>query len=178
MKDRSVYIILMNTGTILSRIIKVVTRYPYTHVVLSMDNTYTKLYSFGRRKVHNFLNAGLVTYGIESAFFKAYKNTRCVIYEVKVDKKQYTDLKKILNDFEKNMDVYHYDIRGLLIRYFYTKAKCRENYYVCSQFVATVLENSNIHEFSKPTKLIKPYDFLDIPNITKVYEGKFQGAKI
>ncbi|MBQ6840607.1 MAG: hypothetical protein IJO63_00625 [Bacilli bacterium] len=178
MKDKSVYIILMNTGTLLSRVIRMITRYPYTHVVLSMDNTYTKLYSFGRKRVHNFLNAGLVTYGIESAFFKVYKNTECVIYEIKVDAKKYKKLQNILIDFEKNMSVYRYDIRGLLIRYFYNNAKCRENYYVCSQFVATVLQESTIHEFEKPTKLVKPYDFLSIPNIEKVYEGKFLGARI
>ena len=53
MKNKSIYVILMNTGTLLSRTIKLVTHYEYSHVVLSLDDTYTKLYSFGRKKLKN-----------------------------------------------------------------------------------------------------------------------------
>ena len=162
----------MNTGTLLSRTIKLITRYEYSHVVLSLDDSYTKLYSFGRKKVYNFLNAGLVTYGIESEFFKKYKNTKCLIYELKVTDKQYYEVSKVLKSFEKNMNLYHYDIRGLLIRYFYTNAKSRENYYVCSQFVATVLQTARICDFNKPLKLVKPNDFNNLPDLNKIYEGK------
>ncbi|MBE6148821.1 MAG: hypothetical protein E7167_04990 [Firmicutes bacterium] len=177
MKEKSVYVILMNTGTLLSRTIKLITRYEYSHVVLSLDNTYTKLYSFGRKRVHNFLNAGLVTYGIESDFFKKFKNTNCLIYELKVTQKQYSKLSKVLKNFEKNLNLYHYDIKGLLIRYFYTNAKSRENYYVCSQFVATVLQTAEICHFDKPLKLVKPHDFNDLPDIQKIYEGKLLLAR-
>lgn len=177
MKERSIYVILMNTGTLLSRTIKLITRYEYSHVVLSLDDSYTKLYSFGRKHVRNFLNAGLVTYGIESDFFKTYKNTKCLIYELRITEKKYYKLKKVLKKFEKNMSIYHYDIKGLLIRYFYTNAKSRENYYVCSQFVATVLQTAEICQFDKPLKLVKPHDFNNIPNIQKVYEGMLLRAK-
>ena len=172
MNSKSIYVILMNTGTLLSRTIKLITRYEYSHVVLSLDDSYTKLYSFGRKHVRNFLNAGLVTYGIKSDFFQKFKNTNCLIYELKVTNRQYYKLKRILRNFEKNMNIYHYDIKGLLIRYFYTNAKTRDNYYVCSQFVATVLQTAEICTFDKPPKLVKPNDFNQIPNIKKVYEGK------
>lgn len=167
----------MNTGTLLSKTIKLITRYKYSHVVLALDDTYTKLYSFGRKHVYNFLNAGLVTYGIESEFFKKYHNTDCLIYELKVTSKQFYKLKKILRNFEKNMSVYHYDIRGLLVRYFYTNAKSRENYFVCSQFVATVLASAQICNFEKPLKLVKPNDFNKIPEIKKIYEGKLLNVR-
>lgn len=177
MEIKSIYVILMNTGTLLSRTIKLITRYEYSHVVLSLDDSYTKLYSFGRKHIYNFLNAGLVTYGIESEFFKKYKNTRCIIYELKVNEEKYNKLKLVLEDYEKNMNMYHYDIKGLLIRYFYTNARSRDNYYVCSQFVATVLQTAGICNFDKPLKLVKPYDFNSIPDLEKVYEGKLLGAR-
>jgi len=162
----------MNTKTLLSRAIRLITHYKYTHVVLSLDDSYTKLYSFGRKHVYNFLKAGLVTYGIKSEFFQKFKDTECIIYEIKVTTPQYFKIKKVLRNFEKNMNIYRYDIKGLLVRYFYTNARARENYYVCSQFVATVLELSGVHNFGKPVKLVKPHDFNKIPNIKKIYEGK------
>lgn len=167
----------MNTKTLLSRTIKVITRFKYSHVVLSLDDSYTKLYSFGRKKVYNFLNAGFVTYGLGSDFFKIYKNTECVIFELDVSLKSYNKLKSILKSYEKDAKKYRYDIKGLLIRYFYYNGKVRENYYVCSMFVASVLENADIYKFDKPVELVKPRDFLKIPNIKKIYEGKFNFSK-
>lgn len=169
---KNVYIVLMNTGTIPSRLIKNFTRYKYSHVVLSLDDSYKKLYSFGRRKVHNFLNSGLVTYGIESAFFKKFHETECMIYEIKITSKQYKCLEKILDSYEQNINCYHYDIKGLLIRIFYSSPKVRENHYVCSQFVSEVLTKAKICDFGKEPVQVRPYDFTILPNVTKIYEGK------
>lgn len=167
----------MNTGTIPGTIIKYVTRYRYSHVVLSLDNSYEKLYSFGRKHLYNFLNGGLITYGIKSEFFKKFKNTECLIYALPVTNEEYKKVKVILNEYEKNMDIYKYDMKGLLIRYFYSQAKKRENYYVCSEFVATILTLAEIHDFNKKPQFVKPKDFNNIPNIEKIYEGKFRYAK-
>lgn len=156
----------------MSKTIRFITRYKYSHVVLSLDDSFSKLYSFGRKKVHNFLDAGFVTYGVESDFFKTFSKTECIVYEFKITEKRYNRLKKVLDHFEKHVELYHYDIKGLLIRYFYPYIKERKYHYVCSQFVATVLENANVYTFDKPPKFVKPHDFNDIPNLEKVYEGK------
>lgn len=162
----------MNTGTLLSKAIRFITKYKYSHVVLSLDNEFTKLYSFGRKKPHNFLVAGFVTYGVESEFFKTFDKTECVVYEFNIDAEAYGRLKKVLEQFENNVELYHYDIKGLLLRYFYPYIEERQNYYVCSQFVASVLENAEVYSFDKPAKLVKPYDFSGIPETEKIYEGR------
>ena len=163
----------MNTGTYLSKVIIRITNYKYSHVVLSLDNKYTKLYSFGRKTVHNFLNAGLVTYGLGSPFFKTYKNTECIIYQLAVSNEEYARLNRILNKFEKNANNYKYDIKGLLFRYINISKKTRDDYYVCSMFVAYVLTKAKIYKFRKPLEFVKPLDFTKIPGIKKIYEGKF-----
>lgn len=177
MSNKKIYIILMNTGTIPNTIIRYVTKYQYGHVVLSLDNSYEKLYSFGRKHLNNFLRGGLVTYGINSEFFCKFKNTQCLIYELPVTNEEYKKVKAILSEYEKNMDIYKYDMKGLLIRYFYSKAKKRDNYYVCSEFVATILTLANIYDFNKKPEFVKPQDFNTIPNIKKIYEGKFLNAR-
>lgn len=164
----------MNTGTIPSKIISTFTHYNYSHVVLSLDDKYQKLYSFGRKEVHNFLNAGLVTDGINSDFFKTFNETMCKVYKLDIDNKKYNCLRKILKEYEKNMNLYKYDLKGLIVRFFYQNSETtRENYYVCTQFVAEVLEKSGIFKFPKASCLIRPEDFNDIPGIINIFEGKF-----
>lgn len=170
---KKIYIILMNTRTIPSRLIKKFTRYKYSHVVLSLDSSYTKLYSMGRRTIHNFLNAGLVTDGIESDFFKYFNKTECLVYEITVTSEQYSNLKKILHKMEKNINYYHYDLKGLLLRVFYDSPKVRENYFVCTHFVATVLAEAGIYDFGKDLVKVRPIDFNNMTNSKKIYEGQF-----
>ena len=59
MKD--IYIIQMHTGTIPSVIIKSFTRYKYSHILIATNNSFKKMYSFGRKTLFNPFNAGLVT---------------------------------------------------------------------------------------------------------------------
>ena len=177
MKDKSIYIILMNTGTLLSKTIRFITRYKYSHVVLSLDDSYKKLYSFGRKTAFNFLNAGFVTYGIDSKFFRIYKNTECIVYEVKVDCNEFAKLNKLLDYYESTKTEYKYDIKGLLFRYFGIKLKQRENYYVCSQFVAKVLLDAEIGDFEKTPEFVKPEDFSGLSRARRIYEGKFLSLK-
>lgn len=174
---KNIYIILMDTGTIPSIVIKNVIKYKYSHVALSLDDSYKKLYSFGRRNVHNFLNGGFVTYGIDSEFFKKFHNTECAIYEIKVTEKKYKNLENILNKYEKDMNTYQYDIKGLLTRKFFDNKMVRENYFVCSHFVAEVLKEAGIYKFSKETFEVIPSDFTNLDKAIKIYEGKLLEIK-
>jgi len=73
--------------------------------------------------------------------------------------------------------LYRYDIKGLLLRYFYPYIKDRDYYFVCSQFVATVLENAEVYHFDKPPKYVKPHDFTQIPDLEKIYEGRLNAIE-
>ena len=160
---KKIYIGLLQTGTIASIAIKYITHFKYSHVVLALDDSYQKLYSFGRKTFYNIFNAGFVTYGIENEFFtKRFYNTKCAI--------------KILKNFEENSSSYHYDLKGLFIRIFF-EPKVRENYYVCSQFVAYVLEKSGIWQINKSLMQIRAKDFFNIPKSKLVYEGKLLDIK-
>ena len=57
-EERVVYIVLTHTGTIPSRLIRIFTRYEYTHVSISLDRNLEHLYSFARKAKYNFFNAG------------------------------------------------------------------------------------------------------------------------
>lgn len=174
MKD--IYILQMHTGTIPGRIIKLITRYKYSHVLLSLDESLNKMYSFGRKNLFNPLDAGFVVEDIDGRFFKRFKKTRCRIYKLTINNKQYHKLKKILEFYETNEDEFKYDILGLLFKSFYIPIK-RKNHYVCTQFVAELLDEANIYKFNKPIELVRPKDFEYINNITEIYSGLLLDTK-
>ena len=51
MKD--IYILLSDTGSVLTRIIKHFTNNPYNHVSIAFEEDLSKLYSFGRLQPNN-----------------------------------------------------------------------------------------------------------------------------
>lgn len=72
----------------------------------------------------------------------------------------------------QNMDKYKYDYIGIVPR-FLGIPLIFKNRYVCSYFVAYVLEKAKIHKFNKKPYFIKPKDFENIEGFKKIYEGKY-----
>lgn len=170
MMENKIYILQVHTGTIPSKIVKIFTRYQYSHILLSTDKSFKKMYSFGRRTINNPLNGGFIIESYDGLFFSKYNKTKCRLYELKVNNIQYSSLINILNEYEKEPLNYNYDFIGLVGRTLHINIK-RKNHYVCSQFVAEVMEQSNIHKFNKPTQFIKPIDFENLPNCNVIHDG-------
>ena len=169
---KKVYILLMHTNTIPAKIIKTFTKYEYSHVAFSLDEKCDITYSFGRKKLHSILDSGFVVEHRNGEFFKTFYKTECSIYEVKVTDEQYNSVKEIINRMKKNSNDYKYDFLGIILRYFGVPLTFK-NRYVCSYFVASVLEKAKIHIFNKKTCLIKPKDFDNIKGFNKIYRGKY-----
>lgn len=171
-KEYKIYIIQMHTKTIPSRVIKVMTRYKYSHMAISFDKRCNKLYSFGRRKYNSIFHSGFVCENKNGKFFKKFHDTRCRIFEVTVTKEQYNNLKRIVKQMEENKESLKYDYLGICLRYFKIPVSFK-NKYVCSYFVAKVLEEADIYKFSKKTYFIEPKDFDDINEFNLIYSGKY-----
>ena len=48
MKNNYIYLVFSNTGTVISKLLHLCTKDNYVHVSISLDNTFSKMYSFGR----------------------------------------------------------------------------------------------------------------------------------
>ena len=169
---KKIYILLMHTNTIPSKIVKFFTRYEYSHVAISMDNSCYTTYSFGRRKVHSILNGGLSIQKKDGEFFTYFDKTVCRIYELDITDRQYKKLKRKIKKMEERQDIYKYDFVGLVPRFFKLPISFK-NKYVCSYFVAELLKQAKIYEFNKPTCLVNPKDFLNIEEMREVYTGQY-----
>lgn len=147
---KKIYVLLMHTNTIPAKLIKLATRSEYSHIGLSLDKDCNKVYSFGRKTLRAIWNAGFTVDKKEGEFFKVFNQTKCKIYEIEVTDQQYQNVKDILNDMKLNSKLYKYDFFCLIPRYFGIPVTIK-NHYVCSYFVAHVLETAGIHRFNKDT---------------------------
>ena len=169
---KKIYIIQMNTKTIPSRVVSLFTMSKYSHVAISFNKNCDYIYSFGRKNVYSILNGGFTMESKNGKFFKKFNNTNCRIYEVLVTDKQYNGLVKIIKYMKKNKECYKYDYLGIILRYLKIPVTFK-NKYVCSYFIAQLLEDSNVCSFDKKTCFVRPSDFENIHGFDLIYTGNY-----
>lgn len=169
---KKIYIILMHTNTLPSKFVKAFTQYAYSHVAISLTKDCYTTYSFGRRGVYNLLNGGFAVQNKDGKFFKRFNKTICKIYELEITDEQYEAIKREIKRIEKNRNIYKYDFLGAFLRWL-NKPVTFENKFVCSHFVAYILEKSQTCNFGKATCLVLPQDFTKIDGIKEIYNGVY-----
>lgn len=162
----------MNTKTLPARVIGLFTMSKYSHVAISFNKNCDITYSFGRKKLYSIFSGGFVMESKTGRFFKRFKDTKCRIYEVEVSNEQYNNLVKIIKYMKKNKDIYGYDYLGIILRYLRIPITFK-NKYVCSYFIAELLEETSIYDFNKDTCNVTPKDFSNIDSFKLIYSGKY-----
>lgn len=167
-----IYIIQMYSQTLPSKLVKLVTKYKYSHIGICLNKKCDLIYSFGRRSLNNFFNGGFVIERKNGKFFQKFNKTICRIYELEVSQNQYMNIKEQLDYMEKNQKLYKYDFWGVFLRTFNIPISFK-NYYVCSQFIAELLEKFGIYKFKKKVCFVKPKDFDMVEGVKEIYSGEY-----
>ena len=167
---KKIYIITTYTGTFLSRLITKSKQTPYAHVSISLKDNLKPMYSFGRLHPNTPIFAGFVEEYINQGLYKNKPNTKCRVYSLEVSDEQYYELQNNINYISENRKKYKYDSTGLIFLYFNKKRKL-DHKYVCSNFVADMLQKSGINLFVKEASLIIPEDYFDAKGLSLEYEG-------
>lgn len=174
--ERSIYILLTNTGTLFTRVIQTYTKAPYNHASISFDRELTELYSFGRKHPSNPLNGGFVKEDIQTGTYSKYPNTTCVIYELQVSEREVEKMKRVLHIFIRSRQKYMYNLLGVLGITLKEPVEFSNSYF-CSQFVAEILQRSGIKLWNKLPALVTPDDFRQCEQLKLVYEGRLREYK-
>lgn len=174
MAEKQVYILLTNTGSLLTKMIKLYTKKPYNHASIALDHNLSEVYSFGRKTARNPFIGGFVKEDVRNGLFK---QADCALYSITVSVDQIQKMKHYLQDIEARKKQYRYNFLGLF-GVMLNKPFKRKNAFFCSQFVAFVLKESAIMDFEKPLALIAPHDLQCVPDVQLVYEGKLKGYLI
>ena len=163
-----VYIILTDTGTIFTNLIKVFTSQPLNHASISFTKELDQTYSFGRKHANNPFIGGFVK---ENMMGSLFKNASCAIYKCSVLESEYDKMVQAVKQIETNRNDYKYNFIGLF-GVLLNKGVDRKNAFFCSQFVATILKSGGITIKGKPTSLVKPSDFISCERMSLKYEGR------
>lgn len=168
---KSIYILLTESDTYISKIIKLLTNDKYTHASISFDSSLQPLYSFSRKFVNMPLPAGLQNESLTTGFYLKYRYIPCALYELEVEDEIYYRAKK---EVEKMMDEakdYHFNVIGLILCKLNIPFH-RNNCYFCSEFVSDVLNKSKALVLPKDTSLMRPNDYTNISQLSCQFEGR------
>ncbi len=168
MESKKVYLLLTDTGTIFTRMIKLYTRKPYNHASIVFDEYFNEVYSFGRKRPKNPFVGGFVNEDVRQGLFK---NARCAIYSFEAPDQQIEKMKKFISQIEMEKHLYRYNLLGL-ITFIINKPYQRERAYFCSEFVAQVLIEGGVGKFQKPNSLVSPNDLQNLKNLHLEFEGQ------
>jgi len=165
---KKVYLVFSQTNTILSKIIKFITKNEYSHVSISFDKECKTMYSFGRKYDINPFYGIFKIENISKGLFKK-SNAKIAIYELEVKEKVYENIKTNIKKIEQENE--GYNILGLLLAIFGFRIK-RKKYY-CSEFVYQVLSDNNVNLIKKTNKCIRPiYIYDNISDLKLIYSGR------
>lgn len=162
-----IYIVLTNTGTVLGNCIKLYTKETYNHSSIVLDPNLKRVYSFGRKQVHNPFIGGFVREDFQQRFFD---KTWAQIYRVELSQIQLEIIWQQLLAFKLRQEELRYNFLGLI------GIAChqiwpRQDAYFCSQFIAYLLEQSTVVHFNKPCYLITPTDLIKSIPAELIFEG-------
>ncbi len=172
-ETEKVYIVLSQTGTALSRILKLFTRAPYNHSSISLDEDLHSMYSFGRVNPYNPFIGGFVRESPDDGTFKRFKNTRVMVLEFEVSPRAREEFGVLLGEMLRERARYHYNYLGLLLaalRIHREKTDC----YYCSEFVKAMAQKLGLDGVESIPPIVKPIHFLGLGNHKTVYVGKLR----
>jgi len=168
--SEKIYIIVVQTGTNISKMIKFFTGKPYNHVSVSGDIELSKMYSFCRTYRYIPLPATFNEEIIGKGTLGLYSNIPCEIYEIPVSHEQKKHFERLIQNFYIFRNNYSYNILGLIAIYFNISWK-RKSHFLCSQFVAHIFSEIGISLQKEPC-LYTPDDFRHLSDAHLIYRGE------
>ena len=168
--EKSIYVVLSQTGTMFSRALKFFTHAEYNHASISLSPTLDKMYSFGRLNPYNPFIGGFVEEGKDIGTFKRFYKTKAMVIEFKVSEEKYHAIEYFIDYFKKHKEEFHYNYLGVLCACFRKYHASSKRFY-CSEFVKVCLKTFNIENAKELPNIIKPIDFLKLNNKNIVYTG-------
>lgn len=164
-----IFILLMHTGTPLTKVIKAVTNAEFTHCCISFNPGLDPMYSFGEKTKTGESGFGFLSQNTKADFYKNH-HTKYAVYCMFVSKDARDSMKSRLEFFKKNKTKMKYDCFGL-VQVFFNKATDYKNYkYFCSRFVMDIVQASG-DKLDKVASLWKPNDIKALGNISEVNSG-------
>lgn len=132
-----VYVVLVHSGTGVSKAIKAISHSEYSHASICFDSSLDKMYSFARKDPRNPFIGGFRYESIGKGFYDQ-KDIPYAVYVVPCTESQVKKMKTRLNYFIQNQEKFTFDFTGLVTNYLGIVNNPAHRWF-CSRFVADVL---------------------------------------
>ncbi len=169
-EQKEIYIVISQTGTWLSRALKVITGARYNHASISLLPDLSRMYSFGRLHAYNPFFGGFVEESPYFGTFKRFYKTQIIVLPITITGEQYEHLQQLMATMVAQRKKYRYNYLGLCLAAFHICFKTRNRYY-CSEFVRDILQQYNVEGAERLQAIVQPVHFLDLP-YPQIYQGR------
>lgn len=169
MKD--IYIVLSQTRSIISRIIRFATGDPYTHASICFGEDAGVMYSFGRLFPHNPLWGGFVRESASFGTMLRFRDAEVAALRISVDDGEYERIRGYVLEMYSRRRQYGYNYIGLIFAKFGILYRWQNHYY-CSEFLKELLEKFGIVSEGELSEIARPAEFLKLRRGKLVYRGK------
>ncbi len=167
---KKVFLILSNSHSGVSKLLKFFSHDEYTHVAISLSRELKEMYSFGRLHANLPIPGGFVVEDKNGKFYTRFNKTKVKILEVDVTEEQFEQIKFFINYHVRHKKSLKYDYFGVLLAYF-NKTRVISNRKYCSQFVKDCLTYAKVEGSQTLPKVTRPIHFDNFQNSVCIYEG-------
>lgn len=169
--NKTVYIVLSQTSSIVAKMIKLVTRKEFSHASISLTEDLQWMYSFGRIHPYNPFWGGFVRESPDRGTLKRFYKTEAAVLQVEVTPDELEGIRKTIETMLSEQKKYHYNYIGLFKAGVKIPHKRRKYCYYCSEFVSDVLKKNNIYGAEALPSIVHPINFLELP-YEVIYRGR------
>lgn len=167
---KTIYLLLTRSGTLVSHLVHLLSRAPYTHVSLAFDESLGTLYSSTRKNGYTMFPAGPSREYLNRGVLLKHSRVPCALYALPVSDEAYTRARRRVEHMMAHSRLYRFNSLGLFACGFRIPWRRRRHYF-CSQFVSEVLQKSGALTLPKDSTLMRPSDYAALPELECLYRG-------
>ncbi len=173
-QEYGVYIVITQTGTVLSQALKAITGDAYNHASISLRPDLSRMYSFGRRHPYNPFAGGFVVETTRAGTFKRFADTECLVLYKPITEEQHRAIREELRRMYREKRNFGYNHTGLMLAGINVPHKSKHERYYCSEFVRDLLVRFGVEDAARFPAVVKPMDLLNLRDSHIIYRGKLR----
>ena len=162
MSKRKIFVLLTQFPGFDSKALRWWTHFPYSHVSLGLDEDMNTFYSF--------VVKGFIVEDISRYNKPGRSPFPCELYALEVSESTYQAVKKNMQTFVGNQSKLAYTRLGLILTLANIPWRLK-NQYICSQFVAQILQRCAAVRLKKDSTLYLPKDFPRLKGLKMIFKG-------
>ncbi len=160
--NKKIYILMTQYPGFNAKFLKWYTGFPYTHVSVGFQDDMDTFYTF--------VGKGFLVESIRRYEKPGRPSFPCALYEISVTEQTYNHVKALVLTYKARKEKLKYSTFGLVMSFLRIPFK-RKNRYFCSQFVAEVLQKSQVLKLKKRSTFYFPEDITKHKEVKLIFVG-------